>query len=382
MYFYNMQFKSIIGHQELKANLITQVKNNRISHAQMFLGHEGSGNFQLALAFAQYVNCVDKTEEDSCGICNNCKKYTSLQHPDLNFVFPTAISALVTEKPDSKKYYKEWREFLLENQYFDLDAWCNFIDIDKRQPIINKQDSELINGALTLKSFESEYKVVLIWWPEKMNIECANKILKTLEEPADKSLLLMVGHQVEELLPTIISRVQITKVQDLQEEEIAAALAEEGQLDEENSSSIARLAEGNYFQALNLAKNPDKDEQLIEQFQKWMRLCYKLEIPALNNWVEETGRNGREQQKNFLLYCLRMFRNCTVRNYGDESLARLHHKEEGFVKNFSKFIHAGNIVDFSKEFNDAYDAISRNGNGKIIFMSLSLKVCNFLRYKP
>lgn len=376
-----MQFASIIGHHDLKSHLISQVDSGRIAHAQMFLGKEGSGNFQLALAFAQYVNCVDRTPTDSCGVCNNCTKYSSLQHPDLNFIFPTAISASVKEKPESKKYYSEWREFLLENQYFNLDAWCNFIDIDKRQPIINKLDSELINSSLTLKAFESEYKVVMIWWPEKMNIECANKILKTLEEPADKSLLLMVGHQAEQLLPTIISRVQITKVPDLQDDEIATALVQKQQLDEESAHSIARLSEGNYFQALNLAKDPNKDEILISQFQDWMRLCYKLEIPALNNWVEEMGRNGREQQKIFILYCLRMFRNCTVWNYGDESMAKMHLKEESFVKNFSKFIHAGNIVDFSTEFNKAYDAISRNGNGKIIFMSLSLKVCNFLRYK-
>jgi len=376
-----MLFSQVIGHKELKGQLISQVNSGRIAHAQMFLGKEGSGNFQLALAFAQYVNCINKTPEDSCGNCSNCKKYNSLQHPDLNFIFPQAISSSVKEKPDSRKYFKEWRSFLLENRYFDLDSWCNFIDIDKRQPIINKQDSETINGALTLKSFESEYKVVIVWWPEKMNIECANKILKTLEEPADKSLLLMVGHQVDQLLPTIISRVQICKVQDLSEEEIGSALIKNKSLDEENANAIARLSDGNYFQALNLAMEPNKDDQLIEQFQTWMRLCYKLEIPALTNWVEEIAATGREQQKYFVLYCLRMFRNCTVHNYGDESLERLHTKEQGFVKNFSKFIHAGNIIDFTDQFNRTYDAISRNGNGKIIFMSLSLKVCNFLRYK-
>jgi DNA polymerase III subunit delta' len=376
-----MQFSQVIGHSELKSHLISQVNNNRIAHAQMFLGREGSGNFQLALAFAQYVNCTSKTPTDSCGTCSNCTKYSSFQHPDLNFVFPTAINTTVKKDPESKKFFREWREFLLENTYFNFDSWCSHIDIDKKQPAINRLDSQSINSALTLKSFESDYKVVIVWWPEKMNNTTANKILKTLEEPADKSLLLMVGHQVEQLLPTILSRVQITKVHDLQDEEIANALVENVQLDEENAYSIARLSDGNYFQALNLAKNPDKDEQLIDQFQAWMRLCYKLEIPALNNWVEDMARNGREQQKNFIMYCLRMFRNCTVHNYADESLERLHHKEEAFVKNFSKFIHAGNIVDFSNEFNDAYDAVSRNGNGKIIFMSISLKVCNFLRYK-
>ena len=376
-----MQFASVIGHETVKANLISQVQHNRVAHAQMFLGKEGSGHFQLALAFAQYLNCTHRTAEDSCGNCNNCSKYSSIQHPDLNFIFPTAISSSVKEKPDSRKYFKQWRSFLLENPYFDLDAWCDFIDIDKRQPIVNKQDSDLINSALTLKPFESEYKVVIVWWPEKMNEECANKILKTLEEPAEKSLLLMVGHQVEQLLPTIISRVQISKIPNLDEHEITSALVNNKAAELNAAESIARLADGNYFQALKLADNPNKDEQPIQDFQAWMRLCYQLEIPALNQWVEEMGRKGREQQKKFMLYCLRMFRNCTVANYGDQSLVKLHSQEEVFVKNFSKFIHAGNIVDFIAEFNQAYDAISRNGNGKIIFMSISLKICNFLRYK-
>lgn len=376
-----MQFADIIGHTTLKTNLISQVKNNRISHAQMFLGKEGSGNFQLALAFAQYINCENKTDEDSCGTCPNCKKYASIQHPDLNFIFPTAVSPSVKEKPDSQKYYSQWREFLLDNQYFDLDAWCKNIEIEKKQPIINKQDSVLINSALNLKSFEAEYKVVIIWWPEKMNLDCANKILKTLEEPQQKSLLLMVAHGAEDLLPTIISRVQITRLHELSDEEIAAGIMDRVQVDEQTALSAAKLSNGSFYNALSLSQNPDKDEFFIHQFQTWMRLCYKLEVIALNPWVEDMAKHGRELQKNFLLYCLRMFRECTVKNYGSTDLVKLHHLEEGFVQNFSKFIHAGNIIDFNNEFNEAITAISRNGNAKIIFMSLSLKICNFLRYK-
>lgn len=376
-----MQFSDIVGHHELKLSLIEQVKHNRVSHAQLFLGKEGGGNFQLALAFAQYVNCENKFAEDSCGQCHNCKKYSSVQHPDLNFVFPTAIGPDVKEKPSSKKYFSKWRAFLTENKYFNLDQWCKFIEIDKKQPLINKLDSDLINSALSLKSFESEYKVLIVWWPEKMNGECANKILKTLEEPHEKSLLLMVAHQLEDLLPTIISRVQISRVKELSDQEISEGLQKQLSIAPEIADSCAKLSDGSFYQALALASYPDKDEFLIDEFQKWMRLCYKLEVVPLSAWVEEMGKNGRELQKNFLTYCLRMFRECVVKNYGSKELVKLHHKEEAFVNNFSKFIHAGNIVDFNTEFNDAITAISRNGNAKIVFTSMSLKVCNFLRYK-
>ena len=376
-----MLFADIIGHSELKNKLIQQVKNNRVSHAQLFLGKEGAGNFALALAFAQYVNCVSKLETDSCGTCHNCTKYNSIQHPDLNFIFPTAIGGTVKEKPESSKFYSQWRDFLLQNTYFELDDWCKFIDIEKKQPIINKQDSLLINSCLSLKSYEAEYKVVIIWLPEKMNLDCANKILKTLEEPHEKSLLLMVAHQLENILPTIISRVQTSKLSELSDAEIAEGITNRKGLDDQLANSIAKLSNGSFSKALALSENPDRDEYFIEQFQKWMRFCYKLDVIPLHPWVEEMGRNGREEQKNFLEYCLRMFRECTVKNYGSESLVKLHHKEVGFVQNFSKFIHAGNIVDFNTEFSTAINSISRNGNAKIIFMALSLKVCNFLRYK-
>ena len=376
-----MQFTDVIGHEKTKKSLIDQLKTGRVSHAQLFLGKEGGGNFQLAFAFAQYVNCENRTDIDSCGSCHNCKKYQNVQHPDLSFVFPTAIPANSKEKPSSENFFKQWREFLNEHQYFDLDGWCKFIEIEKKLPIINKLDSDYINQALSLKSYESEYKVMIIWWPEKMNLDCANKILKTLEEPSDKSLFIMVAHNLEELLPTIISRVQVTKLEELSDEAIAEGLKRKFSFDDELANSVSKLAQGSYATALSLAKNPDKDEYLIAQFQLWMRLCYKLEVVPLHQWVEDMSKNTREMQKGFLAYCLRMFRECVVKNYGSDNLAKLHHKEEAFVQNFSKFIHAGNIIDFNNEFNDAIIGISRNGNPKIIFMSVSLKVCNFLRYK-
>ena len=376
-----MLFKEVIGQFATKAKLIDMVKNNRISHAQLFLGQEGSGNFQLALAYAQYVNCVDKGDNDSCGKCHNCKKYSILEHPDLNFVFPNAITSEIKEKPESSKFYPQWRRFVLKKKYFNLQSWCEFLDIENKQPIINKLDSVLINNALILKSFEAEYKVIIVWWPEKMNSDCANKILKTLEEPTEKSLIILVGHQAEDLLPTILSRVQIINVESLSEEEIAQALMKEKNLDEQTAISIANLSDGSYQQALEMADEPDKNDYFIQQFQAWMRICYKLEVTLLTDWIDEISKSGREKQKLFLLYSMRMLRECIVQNYGSENLVKLHHLEEGFVQKFSPFIHGGNILNFIQEFNDAHYAISRNGSPKMVFMSLSLKICNFLRLK-
>ncbi len=376
-----MLFSEVIGQSNIKKKLVEMVKSNRISHANLFLGQEGGGNFPLALAYAQYVNCDNKGENDSCGKCHNCRKYQSLEHPDLTFIFPNAIGGSVKEKPDSAAFSKQWREFVLNQKYFSLQSWCEFLDIENKQPIINKQDSVIINNALVLKAFEAEYKVIIIWWPEKMNGDCANKILKTLEEPTEKSLIILVGHQAEELLPTILSRVQIVPMESLSEQEIATAIMNEKNLDEQAAISIANLSEGSYQQALEMADEPAKNDYFIEQFQAWMRICYKLEVILLNDWLEEIAKAGREKQKSFLLYSMRMLRQCIVQNYGGENLVKLHHLEEGFVQKFSPFIHGGNILDFIQEFNDAHYAISRNGNPKMIFMSLSLKICNFLRYK-
>lgn len=376
-----MKFSEVIGHDSIKSHLIEQANSGRVAHAQLFLGNEGGGNYQMALAFAQFLNCENPTETDSCGVCGNCRKMALHQHPDVSFVFPNAIGPSVKEKPDSAKYANLWRDFLNQNKYFDLGAWCKFIDIEKKSPIINKADSAIINSALNLKAFEGKYKVVLIWLPEKMNLDCSNKILKTLEEPQEHSVIIMVSNQADGLLPTITSRTQITRFAPLPEEQITAALIANG-MNEQESKAAAALSYGNYYKAFKEVKSGDNDEANIDSFQTWMRICYKLEINQLNPWIEDMARQTREQQKAFLEYGLRMLRNCTVYNYGEESIARLHPKEAEFLTKFARFIHAGNIVPFMDLFNESHTSISRNANSKIVFMSMSLKICNFLRFKP
>lgn len=377
-----MLFKDIIGQSKVKSRLIDSVKNNRISHAQLFLGKEGGGNFQLALAYAQYINCLNPTDTDSCGACSSCVKYKNLQHPDLSFFFPSAVSSFVKEKPSSRKHTKAWIDFLKANEYFNLSAWGEYLGIENKQAIINKIDSEDIIKSFTLKNYEARYKVVIIWWPEKMNTDCSNKILKVLEEPNPNSIFLLVGHNTDELLTTIISRTQIVKIGDLTDEEIEAGILLKEGVPDSSAKSIAHLANGSFYDAVQLAQNPEGDEYFIDLFQTWMRLCYQVEFLQLNKLIDELSKIGRERQKRFLEYGLRVFRECMIYNYATPDLNRLHPKEAKFNGNFAKFIHGGNILDIIDVFEHTYLGVVRNGNPKIAFMNLSLKVCNYLKYKP
>lgn len=378
-----MLFEDVVGHSEVKSHLIDTVKSGRISHAQMFLGKEGGGNFQLALAYAQYINCLFPTESDSCGKCSSCVKYNNLQHPDLSFFFPSASSSHVKEKPCSKKLTKVWIDFLKENEYFNLMSWGDYLGVENKQSIINKEDSLDIIKAFSLKNFEAKYKVVIIWWPEKMNIDCSNKILKVLEEPSPNSIFLLVGHNSDELLATIISRVQILNIGALTDQDIEDGLLKKEGLPADLAKSLSRLSNGSFFEAMQQLKNPDGDKYFIDIFQTWMRLCYTVDFLKLNKLVDDIAKKdfGREKQKKFLEYGMRIFRECILYNYASKDMNRLHEKEAVFNSKFAPFIHGGNILEIIEVFEHTHTAIIRNANPKIAFMNLSLKVCNFLKYK-
>lgn len=377
-----MQFKDVVGHSEVKKHLIESVKNNRISHAQLFLGSEGNGNFQLALAYAQYVNCKNQGEDDSCGTCSSCVKYKNLQHPDLNFFYPTAIGSEIKTQPSSKKLQKQWIEMLSNREYFTLKDWMGHIGAGEKLSIINKLDSQDIIKSLSLKNFEAKFKVVIIWWPERMNIDCSNKILKVLEEPNPNSLFLLVGHNTDELLATIISRVQIIKTHQLSTEDIRQGLLDKEGVPDDLADSLSIMSNGNFSTALGLVNNPEGDEKFIDLFQTWMRLCYVVDYLNLEKWVDEIHKMGRIKQKDFLEYGLRIFRECMVYNYANPEMNRLHRKEEIFNAKFAKFIHGGNILPIMELFEHTHTSILRNAYAKIAFMNLSLKMCNLLKSRP
>ena len=377
-----MLFKDVIGHKKTKKQLINSVQKNRISHAQLFLGTEGGGNFQLALSYAQYINCQNRSTQDSCGKCSSCIKHQNKQHPDLHFFFPTTTCSKVREKPSSIKLMKYWIEFLKKNEYFTLNDWMNNIDAGEKLSRLNILDSQDIIKAVSLKNFEAKFKVILIWWPEHMNMECSNKILKVLEEPNPNSVFLLIGHNTDELLATIISRVQIIKLNKLNDDDIERGLIQKEDIPKDLAKSLSLISNGNFSKAIGLSSNPENDEEFIDIFQNWMRLCYFADFLKLEKWVNEIDKLGRIGQKNFLEYGLRIFRECIIFNYANPNLNRLNKKEKIFNDNFAKFIHGGNILEIVNIFEYTHNAIRRNANCKIAFMNLSLNICNLIKSKP
>lgn len=376
-----MQFKDVIGLDKAKEKLISQFNQGRVSHAQLFLGIEGGGNFQLALAYAQLINCKNPQKNDSCGVCSSCLKYQNFQHPDLYYIFPNNTNESIKKDPQSELFYKEWVNFLKTKPYFNLEDWAEELNTENKQLIINKLDIASVNKFLSLRKSEGKYKVILLWWPEKMNNVASNKILKMLEEPTPDSVFLMVGHQSEELLPTIISRLQILNVEKLSTKEITNGLIKIESLLENTAKDIAALCDGDMVKAIKISSNPEAGLIFTDLFIRWMRACYELRMEHLMEWIDEVSNLGREKQKDFITYCLRVLREVLISNYTDGSLNNMNDAETKFSVRFSLFVHAGNIQFFHQTLNELSAAIERNGHPKIQFLSVSLKICNYLRLK-
>jgi DNA polymerase III subunit delta' len=389
-----MKFSDIIGQEPLKQRLKRTVLDNRVSHAQLFLGPEGSGKLALALAYAQYINCRKRTPEDSCGECPSCKKYSKLIHPDLHFLYPINSTKEVTgTKILSKDFIAPWREFMLENNYYvSLPDWYEKIGIEKKQGFINADDADGINRTLAYKAYEAEYKVMIIWMVEKMNIASANKLLKNLEEPPDKTLFILISENQEQIIATILSRAQLIKIPRVTDAEIQQALVSGYEVNTTEASKIARLSDGNFTVALMLAGKTGSGSISLEAererfivFREWMRRCFSI-AKNLKDYdkLQETiplllGDGSREKQKEMLTYGLDMFRICLQYNVGNHHLVKLDGEELDFVKNFSTFIHPRNINYFDEEFNRAIFHIERNANAQIVLTDLSHLIARILK---
>jgi len=373
-----MLFNEIIGQAVIKKRLIQTVKDNRISHAQLLLSTEGSGGLALALAYAQYISCTDKSEVDACGNCPSCIKCAKLIHPDIHFIYPLAISKDVRESTD---VVEKWRKAFLTNPYLSLRDWFEYLDAENKQAIIGSEESAAILRKLSLTTYESEFKIMIIWLPEKMNTTAANKILKILEEPTDKTLFILVTENADQLLQTIISRTQLIKIPKITNEDLSQAIQKNYSLSPEETQRIVRLSEGNYNTALQLINNDESATNNYAIFQTWMRACLKFDALKVLTWIDELAVTGREQQKNFLIYALHIIRECLLLNYADTNLTRLDGEELLFVKKFSLFIHSANCEQFVEELNAAHQQIERNANPKILFLDLSFKINEFLNIK-
>jgi DNA polymerase III subunit delta' len=373
-----MLFSEIIGQDRVKRHLITTVRESRVSHAQLFLGSEGVGNLALAIAYAQYINCGNRSETDSCGTCPSCIKYNKLIHPDLHFVYPTASTDKFS-KPVSRNFIEKWRELVMEQKgYFKFSDWTGKIGIERKQAVINAQDCNDMLNQLSYKSYEAEYKVMIIWMVEKLYHAAAPKILKILEEPPDKTLFLLVTESHEKIISTILSRTQLVKIPPIEEKDLIHALDKQG-MDVKTVRDAVRVASGNYIEARRLVSEPGEEEDHLERFTKWMRLCYKIPFKEINEFANEMAKLNRDSQKNFLIYSIRILREAFLMGIKQSELLRVKNNEEAFLLKFHPFVHRNNIGLLTDELNKSIAHIERNVNSSILFLDASIRLSQLLK---
>ncbi|GAA4245512.1 MULTISPECIES: DNA polymerase III subunit delta' [Winogradskyella] len=382
-----MLFSEVLGQKHIKNHLTTSVDAGRIAHAQLFVGPEGSGTLPMALAYAQYILCSNKNGENTGGNDSCNLKFKNYSHPDLHFAFPVTTSDKVKSKPVSKYYLEEWRQLLEQQPYGNLFDWYKLLGVDNKQGQIGVDEALEIVKSLTLKSYEGGYKVMIIWMAERMHTSSANKLLKLIEEPPEKTIFILIAEDEEQIINTIRSRCQILHFPPLAEEAISEALIKNYHIEQSVATKIAHQANGNYNKACDLIYQDSEDIQFEKWFVLWVRSAFKARgnkaaIHDLISWSEEIAKTGRETQKKFLSFCLNYFRQALLLNYKADELVYLEPKSDNFkLENFAPFVHDSNILEISDELQDAIYHIERNGNSKIVLTDLSIKLTRLLHKK-
>jgi len=361
----------VIGQKEVQERLMQMVKEDRLPHAMMLCGPTGSGKKALAVAFASYL-----LGEDNAMV-------QKLEHPDLHFTYPTIkLPSMSTDhKPVSDDFAHEWHELIMQGPYFTLDQWLTAIGAENQQAIITAGESDDLVRKLSLKSSQGGYKVSIIWLPERMNIECANKLLKLIEEPPSQTVFIMVCEEPDKLLETIRSRVQRIDVKKIPDEAIRQALIERRGIDENSALRISRLANGSWLKAIETLQAGSENEQFLDLFMMLMRLAYQRRVRDLKKWSETMAGFGREKQKRFLQFFLRMLRENFMYNFQQQELVYMTQDEENFAKNFARFINEANILPLYDLTNKAIRDIGQNANAKIVFFDFALQIIVLLIQK-
>ena len=370
-----MQFKDIVGQGAIKQRLINTVNENRVSHAQLFLGPEGSGSLALAVAYAQYLSCEDKQLDDSCGVCSSCRKYQKLMHPDLHFSYPF----FAKHKDDNAlSFIEQWREAFLAWPYLNLDIWRDYLDAENKQANINIAECHQIIKKLSLKPFESEYKILILWLPEYLDKE-GNALLKIIEEPQPNTLFLLVAQNQDQILNTILSRTQLVKIPALGYEEIKDYLIVQHNQTEEAAAEIAYLCNGNLTEALIMLQQENKGYHNL--FVSWLRLCFANKGLDILTFVDQLAKMGRENQKNFLRYGISFIRECCLLIAGAGSLVHLPANELETAQKMTNVMNISMAEAISAELEKAHYHVERNANPKILFLDVSLQIIKTLKFK-
>ena len=369
-----MAFEQVIGQQEVRQRLQQMVSEDRLPHAIMLCGPAGCGKLALALGFA--IQLLNRTANDEVML-------RKLEHPDLHFTYPTIkLPSMSTDhKPVSDDFAREWHELIMGGPFFTMNEWLEMMGGENQQAIITAGESDDLIRKLSLKSSQGGYKVSVIWLPERMNIECANKILKLLEEPPSQTVFIMVCEEPDKLLETIRSRVQRIDVKKIADDDVRKALMEKRGLTEDVAQRISRMANGNWLKALEMLSTDSENELFLDMFQTLMRLAYQRKVKDLKTWAERMGAMGREKQKRFLDYFLRLIRENFMYNFQQEDLCYMTKREEDFARNFARFINEANILPISDLINRAIRDIGQNANAKIVFYDLALKMIVLLIQK-
>lgn len=381
-----MLFSDIIGQSHIKNHLIQSASSGRIPHAQLFIGPDGSGTLPMAIAYARYLLCKNNGTENSGGneACN--LKFKNLSHPDLHFVYPVATTENVKKNATSDQFADLWRSFLKENPYGNLFDWYTHIEIQNKQGQIGVDEAQEVLRKISLKSFEGGYKIMLIWMADRLNVEASNKLLKLLEEPPAKTVFILIAENEKNILQTILSRCQLIRFNPLSVTEIERALIEKKNCDPSQATLLARQSQGNYTKALHLLKNKD-DFPFEKWFVQWVRAAFRARgnaavIQELIEWSEQLAAIGRENQKQFLDFCIELFRQALLLNYRTPDLVYYQTTVDKFkLENFAPFVNGSNIHDIFKELSDAIYHIERNGNAKMIFTDLSIKLTRLIHKK-
>lgn len=368
-----MYFKDIIGQETVKQRLRLEVREGRVPHAQLFAGPEGTGALPLAIAYARFLLCTRRGEEDACGTCPSCVKLNKLAHPDLHFVFPV-VKRKGGGDTVSDDYIREWRELAISTPYFGMNHWLDAMGAENQQAQIFVKESDELVRKLSLKSSEGGYKVVIIWLPEKMKVECANKLLKLLEEPPAQTVFLLVSEEPDRILSTILSRTQRINVPRLEDAEIAEALKARFGLQDTDAAETARLAEGSYQQALEIIHLSEDTQLFFGLFVSLMRLAYQRKVKEMREWSDTVAAMGRERQKDFLTYCQRMVRESFVSNFHRKEMNYMNREEENFTIRFAPFINERNVMGITDELAEAQTHIEQNVNPRMVFFDFALKM--------
>jgi DNA polymerase-3 subunit delta' len=373
-----MTFEDIIGQPFLKRHLKQNVNSGRIPHAQLYVGKRGVGALPMAIAYADYLM---KNQEGGVGLMN------PLTHPNIHFAYPVTTSDKVKSKPISSNYLTEWRSFLETNPYGSINDWYELVGVGNKQGNIGVEEANDVISKMSLKAFNGGYKVMIVWMAEKMNSVCANKLLKLIEEPADKTVIILVTENEEQLINTIRSRCQVVQLNPLSEESLKNTLIKTHETEEGLAQNIAHQSEGSYSRALHLLSQEPEDLQYEAWFIAWVRTAFqaksnKQSINNLMTWSDEISKSGREIQKQFLDYSLRFFRQALLYNYNVRDLVFMNLNDKSFkFENFAPFIDASNIAGISKEIELANYHIERNANPKIVLTDLSIKLTRLLHLK-